>query len=151
MFCMQQVEIECLSLCCLLYFFQWWRGWKTTDNSCWTFWAWEKFGFSEDVNYCHTCSFCDWFELWFVVDKHDACLLKSESNATKLNDTNAIFVPHALHHWLLGTSFALFLFIRVMDRLPGVRIAFIGDGPYRYDQCYPLFSLLLLLHFRSVH
>jgi hypothetical protein len=32
-------------------------------------------------------------------------------------------------------------YIRVMDRLPGVRIAFIGDGPYRYDQC-STFTLL---------
>jgi len=76
-------------------FFQWRWAWKTTGNSCRTFWAWEKFGFFEDVSYCHTCSFCDWFDLWFLVDKHDASLLKTESNATKLNDPNAILILHS--------------------------------------------------------
>jgi hypothetical protein len=37
-----------------------------------------------------------------------------------------------------------------MDRLPGVRIAFIGDGPYRYDQCSSFYSLTLMLLFSSL-
>lgn len=41
--------------------------------------------------------------------------------------------PLLIHVGRLGVEKSLDFLKRVMDRLPGVRIAFIGDGPYRND------------------
>ncbi|KAJ6804295.1 sulfoquinovosyl transferase SQD2-like [Iris pallida] len=41
--------------------------------------------------------------------------------------------PLIVHVGRLGVEKSLDFLKRVMDRLPGVRIAFIGDGPYRSD------------------
>ncbi|KAJ6826772.1 sulfoquinovosyl transferase SQD2-like [Iris pallida] len=41
--------------------------------------------------------------------------------------------PLIIHVGRLGVEKSLDFLKRVMDRLPGVRIAFIGDGPYRSD------------------